>query len=262
MAMWRPFPTVLAALCLWAIAPGVAADSGRDVQAPAPVKPVSGIGASPTVHGLERAHLQPDGTLVVTDRLSGAGTVHAGHVLIEGTLAPGNSPGCISFGGNVTFSASATLLSEIGGPTPCAEHDRISVAGQLTINGAKLEIVLLGYVPALGARFDIMDWGSLVGSFGTVDTSAALLPAPLIWDISHLYLSGELVVDVQHYADGDLAPWNAPDGSINAADVLIATQLALGLRVPGALQFAHGDMNTDDAIDLADLLAIQQAVLQ
>jgi hypothetical protein len=30
----------------------------------------------------------------------------------------------------------------------------------------------------------------------------------------------------------------------------------------GALQYAHGDMNVDGAIDLADLLLIQQAALQ
>jgi hypothetical protein len=46
----------------------------------------------------------------------------------------------------------------------------------------------------------------------------------------------------------------------NAADVLIATQLVLGLRTPENLQFAHGDMNTDSIIDVADLILIIQAV--
>ena len=62
--------------------------------------------------------------------------------------------------------------------------------------------------------------------------------------------------------DGDLAPWDNPDGQINAADVLIATQIVLGMRIPGPLQYAHGDMNQNGAIDLADLLLIQQIVLQ
>ena len=106
-----------------------------------------------------------------------------------------------------------------------------------------------------------MDWGGLSGSFGSLDTSAAVLSAPLVWDTSQLYLTGELVVDVQHFADGDLAPWDNPDGQANAADVLIASQLVLGLRIPGALQYAHGDMNVDAAIDPADLLLIQQSAL-
>jgi hypothetical protein len=62
-------------------------------------------------------------------------------------------------------------------------------------------------------------------------------------------------------ADGDLAPWDNPDGLINAADVLIATQLVLGLRTPGTLQYAHGDMNADSVIDVADLILIIQAAL-
>jgi len=41
---------------------------------------------------------------------------------------------------------------------------------------------------------------------------------------------------------------------------MIAMQLATGLRVPGDLQYAHGDMNLDGMIDLADVLLIQQVV--
>lgn len=260
--MMRRLPTALVTLCLWAVVSGVTADGGHETQAPAPVTSAPGVTASPTIHGLDRARQRTDGVLIAPGRISGTGAIRARYVIIEGILAPGNSPGCIDFGGNVTLGATATLLTEIGGPTPCAEHDRISVAGQLSINSAKLQVVLLDYEPALGERFDIMDWGSISGSFSIVDTSAAILPPPLIWDTSQLYLSGELVVDMQHYSDGDLAPWDSPDGQVNAADVLIATQLALGLRVPGVLQFAHGDMNVDDTIDLADVLLIQQIVLQ
>ena len=68
-------------------------------------------------------------------------------------------------------------------------------------------------------------------------------------------------MDVQNIEDGDLAPWDDPDGLINAADVLIAEQLVLGLRTPGALQYAHGDMNSDDEINTADLLMITRKVL-
>jgi hypothetical protein len=63
-------------------------------------------------------------------------------------------------------------------------------------------------------------------------------------------------------SDGDLAPWANPDGQLNAADVLIATQLVLGQRTADTLQYVHGDMNVDGIIDLADLLLIQQSVLQ
>ena len=63
------------------------------------------------------------------------------------------------------------------------------------------------------------------------------------------------------YADGDLAPWDDPDGVINAADFLIANQLATGQRSPDSLQYGHGDMNLDGIINAADLLMIQMLVL-
>ena len=74
-------------------------------------------------------------------------------------------------------------------------------------------------------------------------------------------ISGVLVCNAEIVTDGDLAPWENPDGLINAADVLIATQLTLGMRIPGEIQYAHGDMNNDGIFNLADLLLITQAAL-
>ena len=255
--------SVLVALCLLSLTAGVHAGSGHDTRMTT-VPPVAGapVTFSSTIRGLEQARPRTDGALVTNGRVSGTGAVDADHVIIEDVLAPGNSPGCISFGGNVTFSFTATLIMEIEGNMPCSGHDQTSVAGTLTINNATLQIVLLnGYLPQFGERFDILDWGSLTGSFGNIDTSNAPLPHPLAWDSSQLHLSGELVVGVQQFADGDLAPWGSPDGLTNAADVLIATRLALGQLAPGPLQYAHGDMNSDGNIDLADLLLIQRTAL-
>lgn len=265
VAMLRRFHLVLAALCLLAKATCVIADNGRErpeqMIAPGTLAPI--ISSSPTIQGLGRLRQRGDGAVVASDMVSGTGTVEANHVVIEGVLAPGNSPGCIDFGGNVTFSASATFQVDIGGLIPCSEFDRITVAGQLTLNGPTLELILYGgYVPPYGSRFDILDWGSLNGSFAGIDIVAAGLPVPLIWDTADLYLTGEIAVDVQHFADGDLAPWDNPDTVINAADLMIAMQLVLGLRTPGALQYAHGDMDGDGDIDLADLMLVQQLVLQ
>jgi hypothetical protein len=75
-------------------------------------------------------------------------------------------------------------------------------------------------------------------------------------------ITGVLACNAPIVNDGDLAPWGAPDGNINGADLLIAAQLVLGLRTAGSLQVAHGDMNLDGVIDLADLMLIQQVVLQ
>ena len=61
-------------------------------------------------------------------------------------------------------------------------------------------------------------------------------------------------------ADGDLAPLGAPDGKINAADILIGMRISLGLLTPGNLQLSHGDVyppgNPDGNIGLPDILLI------
>ena len=66
--------------------------------------------------------------------------------------------------------------------------------------------------------------------------------------------------------DGDLAPLGAPDGIINAADILIATRLVLGTLTAAELQLAHGDVYPpgapDGLINLQDLILITQMVLQ
>jgi len=65
--------------------------------------------------------------------------------------------------------------------------------------------------------------------------------------------------------DGDLAPWNAPDSEVNAADRLVMQQIVLGMRVAGYVQLAHEDLfpagAPDGAITLQDLILLQQQVL-
>ncbi len=70
------------------------------------------------------------------------------------------------------------------------------------------------FAPALGDRFDVLDWGTLVGAFDTV-----LLPAlseGLAWDDSQLYVDGTLSV-VAGLLPGD---YNT-DGVIDAADYTV-----------------------------------------
>jgi hypothetical protein len=154
-------------------------------------------GNTAAVRGLENVTLRNDGALIAKERIEGKGNVGAKHLIIEGVVAPGDSPGCINFAGNVTFNNAATLQIEIGGKTLCTEYDKINVANLLTLNNPTLEITLInGFEPQLGDRFDVMDWGSITGTFSTINSSAAILPAPFIWDTSELYLTGELAVSL------------------------------------------------------------------
>lgn len=69
-----------------------------------------------------------------------------------------------------------------------------------------------------------------------------------------------------NFADGDIAPLGAPDGSLNAADLLIAQRIALGSIIPTSLELAHGDLYPpgapDGKINVQDLILIQQMLWQ
>lgn len=62
-------------------------------------------------------------------------------------------------------------------------------------------------------------------------------------------------------ADGDLAPYGAADGVLNAADLLIVTQIVAGAITPDAQDIIHADLNADGVIDVSDLLLLEQRLL-
>jgi spore coat protein A len=60
-------------------------------------------------------------------------------------------------------------------------------------------------------------------------------------------------------ADGDVAPYGAPDNLLNAGDLTVAIRLALGLETTRTLELAHGDLGTPDGIiNAADVLLLIQ----
>ena len=67
---------------------------------------------------------------------------------------------------------------------------------------------------------------------------------------------------VADYADGNIAPWAAPDTLLNTGDLLVATRLVTGqLSLSPTEQLralGHIDMNADGRLDAADLLLLQQ----
>jgi subtilisin family serine protease len=60
---------------------------------------------------------------------------------------------------------------------------------------------------------------------------------------------------------GDVGPRGNPDGIINLGDLLVLTRIVTGVIQTTALESILGDLNSDGQIDVADLLLLQQAVL-
>lgn len=108
-----------------------------------------------------------------------------------GRLAPYASTGVMAVSGAYTQGPGGILEIEIGGRTRGDEYDVLDVEGAVALAG-ELEVVLIdSFSPVDGDVFDILDWGSIDGTFSPLD-----LPDldGLDWDTSALYTAGELRV--------------------------------------------------------------------
>ncbi len=115
---------------------------------------------------------------------SGSGTYTGlGTVNFEGDLKPGNSPAAVSFGGDVVLGVASTLQMEIGGITPGSQFDQLNVTGKLILGGTLQVVLANGFMPSIGQSFDLLNWGTVAGSF-----TAVMLPglASGAWDMSQL----------------------------------------------------------------------------
>jgi hypothetical protein len=58
---------------------------------------------------------------------------------------------------------------EIGGLTPGTQFDQLLVSGIATLGGTLDLLLLNGFNPGIGATFQILNYGSRVGQFATVN---------------------------------------------------------------------------------------------
>ncbi|MCC7519618.1 MAG: PEP-CTERM sorting domain-containing protein [Verrucomicrobiae bacterium] len=107
-----------------------------------------------------------------------------------GTLAPGNSPGTMSFSSNLTLLDSSTLVLEIAG-TNAADYDLLVVEGALALAGT-LTVTNLGVTLAAGNTFNLFDFGSWSGAFSLTNLPA--LTGGLNWDFSQFNSQGILSI--------------------------------------------------------------------
>lgn len=121
--------------------------------------------------------------------VSGAGPfTGAGLVQFEGDLRPGNSPANVQFAGDVEFSVTARLISELGGVLPGDEYDRLTVQGQILLSG-QLDVQLInGFIPNAGDTFMIIDnqgTGSVFGTFAGLAEGSSFVSNGQLWNITY-----------------------------------------------------------------------------
>lgn len=118
--------------------------------------------------------------------LGGSGRLAS--VVVNGTLAPGNSIGTIRTG-DVTFNAGSTLQVEIAGAGNVAgvNNDLVDVTGVATIDGGTVQI-LGGNVEITAPTFTILTaTGGVVGTFDRVTDDLAFYRAALNYDANNVY---------------------------------------------------------------------------
>jgi autotransporter-associated beta strand protein len=104
--------------------------------------------------------------------LGGNGTV-GGNTTIDGNLQPGNSPGILTFGSNLTLTSTANTTMEINGSaTRGTDFDGINVTSALTYDGTLS--LLVGTTFGAGTySFNLFDFASQSGSFNAINLSGS-----------------------------------------------------------------------------------------
>jgi autotransporter-associated beta strand protein len=162
--------------------------------------------------------------------LQGTGTV-IGNTTINGTFSPGNSPGVMTFTGNLTLAGISNF--EINGLVRGTDYDGVDVTGALTYGGTLA--ITFGAPSADGAAYQLFNFSSgATGNFSNVSLAGSYVVGSLlgnagVWtgtsggfDFTFTQATGMLSVA----ASGGGSP--VPEPSTYA---VIAGLLALGLAV-------------------------------
>ncbi len=110
-----------------------------------------------------------------------------------GTVAPGNSPGCMNMADGLLNQTLGILDIEVNGKnTPCTEFDRLNVTGTATLSGTLKVTFGGGYTGTAGDRITILKSTSLSGTFDSHNLPAGWTVSynqPATGDVTLNYLS-------------------------------------------------------------------------
>ena len=86
-------------------------------------------------------------------------------------IAPGESPGILTFGGNTTIGQDGRLIIEIGGAVVGDQYDALHVDGDVVVAGI-LDVSLIdGFTPSMDDSFVVLRGASVTGRFANaIDT--------------------------------------------------------------------------------------------
>ncbi|WGD32043.1 autotransporter domain-containing protein [Ancylobacter sp. WKF20] len=107
------------------------------------------------------------GSVTSDGQYGGTGAITGNLDILAGTVAPGNSIGTVTVGGNVIIAPGAVYAAEIGAG---GSSDLIAAGGTATVTGARLELIAQPGTVVGFSRFSVLNaTGGVIGSFATVN---------------------------------------------------------------------------------------------
>jgi autotransporter-associated beta strand protein len=185
-------------------------------------------------------------SLTVDGELRGTGQVNA-PTTVTGTLAPGNSPGTLTFNAPVTLTSSSIAAFDIDGTgtgTGAGNYSRVIIngAGNTLTAAGTLEPRLRGitgsatntFSPVLGQRFQVVSAaGGVLGSFGSMVQPTGLR-AGTRFDALYAPTTLTLVITPTAYGNLPLAGLGETSGERAVGAALDAVRPAAGIRMSNA----------------------------
>ncbi|MDW3650119.1 MAG: HYR domain-containing protein [Bacteroidia bacterium] len=122
---------------------------------------------------LNNGQVNNSGGFIIAGQMNGTGSF-SGNIVSNaaGTLAPGLSPGCMSFANDYSMN-NGSLEIEVSGTTPCSGHDQISVTGTANLSGTLIANIG-SYLPPSNSVITFIDAGTVNGTFSSISPA---LPA-------------------------------------------------------------------------------------
>lgn len=154
-------------------------------------------------------------------------------------------PACVTIS-NLRLTSQSVAIIELGGTTPCSEHDVLRIANLAELYGTLRLELINGFVPQPLDAFSVVTWGTRLGT-PTIARGTSF-PTPAGMTVTPTFLANELSIRISaRPGDANL------DGFVNFDDLLL---LASHYNTSSNRTWGRADFNRDGATDFDDLLLL------
>ena len=194
--------------------------------------------------------------------------------LNDGSIAPGLSPGALTWSGNVPMGSSGTIDIELSGTTPGTGYDQLNIGEVLLLDyqspaNGTLNVTTPGFTPQDGDRFAVLTFGVRSGNFANVVfPEVPGITFDTVWTSGQapdtLYVTATAVATPPVLQPSELCSSYPPTAIATFADASLdaAVRTALGITAQDALtcQLLGGlTQMTASSAGIADLVGLQNA---